>query len=95
MIEATEAASRDGKKGVVRNLTKFIGYSLCQSLFFNKVKGLRSAVKKNTLAQVFSFGFCEISKNTFFKGHLRTTASVTKNWHDPFKKFCFQVAETW
>ena len=29
----------------------------------NKVAGL---VKKETLAQVFSCGFCEISKNTFF-----------------------------
>ena len=33
----------------------------CQFLFFNKVAG----VKKETLAQVFSCDFCEISKNTF------------------------------
>ena len=33
-------------------------------------------VKKETLAQAFSFEFCEISKNTFFKENLRTTASV-------------------
>ena len=32
-----------------------------QSLFFDKVAGLRPA----TLQQVFSCGFCEISKNTF------------------------------
>ena len=30
-------------------------------LFFNKVAGLRP----ETLAQVFSYEFCEISKNTF------------------------------
>ena len=32
-------------------------------------------LKKETLAQVFSCEFCEISKNTFFTGHLWTTAS--------------------
>ena len=32
--------------------------------------------KKETLAQVFSCEFYEISKNTFFTEHLRTTASV-------------------
>ena len=29
------------KKGVLRNFAKFIGKHLCQSLFFNKVAGLR------------------------------------------------------
>ena len=32
-------------------------------------------ISKKTLAQVFSCEFCEISKNTFFTEHLRTTAS--------------------
>ena len=32
-------------------------------------------MKKETLAQVFSCDFCEISKNTFFTEHLWTTAS--------------------
>ena len=31
------------KKGVLRNFTKFTGKHLCQSLFFNKVAGLRPA----------------------------------------------------
>ena len=57
------------KKGVLRFFPKFTGKHLCQSLFFNKV------VKKETLAQVFSCEFCEISKNTFSTEHLRTTAS--------------------
>ena len=37
------------KKGVLRNFTKFTGKHLCQSFFFNKVAGLRSAtlLKKN------------------------------------------------
>ena len=29
------------KKGVLRNFAKFIGKHLCQSLFYNKVAGLR------------------------------------------------------
>ena len=35
------------KKSVLRNFAKFTGKHLCQSLFFNKVAGLR-AVKKMT-----------------------------------------------
>ena len=44
------------EKGVLENLAKFTGKELRQSLFF---------IKKKTLAQVFSFEFCEISKSTF------------------------------
>ena len=47
-----------GKKGVLKNFTKFTTKHLYQSLFFNKVE--------ETLAQVFSCEFCESSKNTFF-----------------------------
>ena len=32
--------------------------------------------KRETLAQVFSYEFCKISKNTFFKERLWATASV-------------------
>ena len=53
------------KKGVLRDLTKFTGKQLCQSLF----------IKKDTLAQVFSCEFCEISQNTFSTEHLRMIAS--------------------
>ena len=48
------------KKGVLRNFAKFTGKHLCQSLY----------IKKETLAQVFSCEFCEISKNTFFTEHV-------------------------
>ena len=56
------------QKSVLRNFANFIGKHLCQSLFFNKVVGLKSATlqREETLAQVFSGEFCEISKNTFF-----------------------------
>ena len=51
------------KKGTLRNFTKFTGKHLCQRLFSNKVAGLAK--------------FCEMSKNTFFTEHIRTTASYT------------------
>ena len=64
------------RKGVLRNFAKFTGKHLCQSLFFNKVAGAAcNFIKKETLTQVFSCEFCEISKNTCFTEHLRTTAS--------------------
>ena len=65
------------RKGVLRNFAKFTGKYLCQSLFLNKVAGLRPAIlfKKETLAQVFSCEFCKISKNTFFTEHLLAAAS--------------------
>ena len=55
------------KEGVRRNFTKFTG--------------LRPAtlLKKETLAQVFSCGFCEISKNTFLYRTPLVAASVFMN----------------
>ena len=77
------------KKDVLRNFAKSAGKHLCQSLILNKVVGVSpffnclisfqpqacNFIKKETLAQVFSCEFCEISKNTFFTEHLCTTAS--------------------
>ena len=71
------------KKGVVRNFTKFTGKPLYQSLLFNKVAGLRP--EKETLAQVFSCEFCEISKNTFFRRTPLEAASVEKKQSSLFK----------
>ena len=65
------------KKGVLRNFAKFTGKRLYQRIFFNKVAALRSAtLLKESLAQVFSREFCEISKNNFFTKHVRKTTSV-------------------
>ena len=67
------------RKGVLRNFAKFTGKHLCQSLFFNKVAGLAcSFMKQETLTQVFSCDFCQISKNTFFTEHLWATASCSR-----------------
>ena len=59
------------KKGVLRNFVKFTGKHLRQRLFLIK----KSLWHRCFPAQVFSCEFCEISKNTFFIEHLRTTAS--------------------
>ena len=65
------------KKGVHRNFAKFTGKHHCQSLFFNKVAGPATLLKKDTLAQVFSCEFCEISKNAFrYRTPLVTASSI-------------------
>ena len=48
-------------------------------------------VKNETLAQVFSCEFCEISKNTFFTEHLRATASVTFSFSSGSFLYSLQV----
>ena len=64
------------KKGDLRNLTKFTGKHLCQSLFLIKLQawGLQLYYKWDLNTGVFC-EFCEVSKNIFFKEHLWTTAS--------------------
>ena len=56
---------------------------LCQSLFSNKVAGLRPAILfKKALAQVISCEFCEMFKNNVFAEHLRaTTSDIYKKFH--------------
>ena len=58
------------KMGVLKNFAIFTGKHLCQSLFFNKVAGLKPQacdfIKKETLAQVFSCKYCETFKSSFF-----------------------------
>ena len=63
------------KKAVLRKFAKFTGKHQCQSVFFNKIVGLRSAtlLKKETLAQVFSCKFCEISENILFRNFAKFT----------------------
>ena len=51
------------KKGVLRNLAKFTGEHLCQSLLFNKVAGLRLAtlLKKRLWHRCFPVNFVKFS----------------------------------
>ena len=65
------------KKDVVRNFAKFTEKHCAPGAACN-------FIKKETLVQVFSGEFCEISKNTFFIEHLRTTVSyrsVVNVWY--------------
>ena len=66
------------RKGVLRSFAKLTGRHKCHSLFFNKVYRPQACnfIKEETLAQVLSCEFSEISKNTFFTEHLRMTAST-------------------
>ena len=50
-----------GKKGVLRYFTKFTGKYLCQSLYFNKVAGLRR----------IPVNFAKFLKTPFLIEHLR------------------------
>ena len=56
--------------GVLRNFTKFAEKHLCKSSLLIKLQACNFIKKEN------SCEFCEISKNTFFREHLRTSASV-------------------
>ena len=54
------------KKRVLRSFTKFTGGQTCKF------------IKKETLAQVFSYEFCETSKNTFF--HITPLVAAFVSW---------------
>ena len=57
------------KKGVFRNFTKFTGKHLCQSLFFNKVAGLRptTLLKKEPWHKCFSVNFAKFLRTPFLQ----------------------------
>ena len=61
------------RKGVLRNFAKLIGKHLCQSLFFNKVAGLRPAtlLKKRLWHRCFPMNFAKFLRTPFFTEHLR------------------------
>ena len=55
------------RKGVLRNFAKFTGKHLCQSLFFNKVAGLRPAVllKKRLWHRCFPVNLAKFVRTVF------------------------------
>ena len=68
------------KKDVHRNFAKFTEKQLGQSL-------LTATLLKKKLAQVFSFEFCEISKNTFsYRTPPVAASSVLKKFHEILRK---------
>ena len=60
-------------KGVLRNFTKFTGKHLCQSLYLNKVAGMRSAIllKKRLWHRCFPVKFAKFPRTTFLTEHLQ------------------------
>ena len=65
------------KKDILRNFAKFTWVSFLLKL----QDSVCNFIKKETLAQVFSCEFCEISKNTYFTEHVWTTASIYGNFY--------------
>ena len=65
------------KKDVLKNFAKFREKHLCQSLFFNKVAGLRSAtlLKKRLWHRCFPVKFAKFLRTPFLTEHLLATAS--------------------
>ena len=64
-------SSRPGlfcRKGALRNFAKFTGKHLCQSLFFDKVEGLRPAtlLKRRVWHRCFPVNFRKFLKTPFF-----------------------------
>ena len=55
------------KRGVFKNLTKFAGKHLCQSLSFNKVAGLRPEIslKKKLWHRCFPVNFAKFLRTPF------------------------------
>ena len=64
------------KKGVLKNFANFTENHLCWSLFLIKLQAfsLTALLKRDSNTDIFC-EICEIFKNTYFEGHLRTTAS--------------------
>ena len=60
------------RKGVLRNFPKITGKHLCQSLFFNKVAGLRPAplLKKRLWHRCFPVNFEKFLRTPFYIEHL-------------------------
>ena len=57
------------KNGIFRNLTKFTGKHLCQSLLFNKVAGLKPAtlLKKRLCHRCFPVNFMKFLRTPFLQ----------------------------
>ena len=52
------------EKDVVKNFAELTVKHLCQNPSFNNVEASGNFIKKEALAQVFSYEFCEIFNNT-------------------------------
>ena len=57
------------RKGVLKNFAKFTGKHLCQSLFFNKVAGVKPAtlLKKRLWHRCFPVNFAKFLRTPFLQ----------------------------
>ena len=69
------------KKGVLRNFATFTGKHLCQSLYFNKVAGLKPAtlLKKRFWHRCFSVNFVKFLRTLFLYTTSPAAASVRRS----------------
>ena len=60
------------QEGILKNVAKFTGKHLCQSLFFNAVAGLRPAtlLKKGLWRSCFPVNFAKFLRAPFLTEHL-------------------------
>ena len=67
------------KEGVLKNFTKFTRKHLCQSLFLNKVTGVRppTLLKRRLWHKCFPVNFVKFLRTPFFKEHLRWLQETT------------------
>ena len=83
---------RSIKKGVLRNFTKFTGKHLCQSLFFNKVAGLRPAnsLKKRPWQICFPVNFVKFPRTPLATASLKQTLD---QWTNLYSKSSMKPVE--
>ena len=90
------------RKGVLRNFAQFTGRHLCQSLIFNRVAGLRSAIllKKKLWHKCFPVKFAKFLRTPFLQntsasdwsyGFIGNVQLSLWSLHKIFKKILFSV----
>ena len=74
VLQYSEAAARGAlQEKLFLEILQNLQENTCVTVSF--LIKLQAFIKKETLAQVFSCEFCEISKSTFFTEHIWATAS--------------------
>ena len=81
------------RKGALRNFAKFTGKHLCQSLFFNKVAGLRPAtlLKKRHWNSCFPVNFLKFLRTPFLQNTSGRLLLILQN--SGRKTFTWQLLE--
>ena len=82
------------EKGVLGNFRKFTGKHLCQSLFFNKVAGLRAAtlLEKKLWRRSFPENFVTFLRTPFLTEHL---CGCSETYHNSYANQFISHFLTW